>query len=181
MKNKILVLISILITVSSCSKDDDNAGLPESELSMHEINVIDYFKNVALGFEFGDASRITRKWNSELKIFVGGEPTDELIDELEKIKTEINELVTDGFTMTIVNDSSQANYFICFGTGTDYAQFYSSQVDLVTSKFGLFSVFWNNQNQLTSGHMYVDIARTNLTEQQHLLREELTQSLGLSC
>lgn len=73
--------------MSSCSKDDDNAGLPESELSMHEINVIDYFKNVALGFEFGDASRITRKWNSELKIFVGGEPTDELIDELEKIKT----------------------------------------------------------------------------------------------
>ena len=180
MKNKILVLISILITVSSCSKDDDNAGLPESELSMHEINVIDYFKNVALGFEFGDASRITRKWNSELRIFVGGEPTDELIDELEKIKTEINELVTDGFTMTIVNDSSQSNYFIFFGTGTDYAQLYSSQVDLVTSNLGLFSVFWNNQNQLTSGHMYVDIARTNLTEQKHLLREELTQSLGLA-
>ena len=28
--------------------------------------------------------------------------------------------------------------------------------------------------------MYVDIARTNLTEQKHLLREELTQSLGLA-
>ena len=82
--------------------------------------------------------------------------------------------------MTIVNDSSQSNYFIFFGTGTDYAQLYSSQVDLVTSNFGLFSVFWNNQNQLASGHMYVDIARTNLTEQKHLLREELTQSLGLA-
>jgi hypothetical protein len=82
--------------------------------------------------------------------------------------------------MTILNDSSQSNYFIFFGTGTDYAQLYSSQVDLVTSNLGLFSVFWNNQNQLTSGHMYVDIARTNLTEQKHLLREELTQSLGLA-
>ena len=28
--------------------------------------------------------------------------------------------------------------------------------------------------------MYVDISRANLTEQKHLLREELTQSLGLA-
>jgi len=28
--------------------------------------------------------------------------------------------------------------------------------------------------------MYVDIDRANLTEQKHLLREELTQSLGLA-
>jgi len=49
------------MTVSSCSKDDDNIMLPESELSEHQINVIDYFKDVALGFEFGNATGITRK------------------------------------------------------------------------------------------------------------------------
>jgi len=180
MKNKLLLLLFILIALSSCSKDDENIILPESEFSEYEINVIDYFKDVALGFEFGNVSRITRKWNSEVNISIGGEANDELINELEKIKTEINELATDGFKINIVNNSSQSNYYIFFGSGSDYAQLYPSQTNLVDSNWGLFSVFWNSQNQLISGHMYVDINRANLAEQKHLLREELTQSLGLA-
>ena len=183
MKNKFLLLLFTLIIISSCSKDDDSVmspELPESELSDYEINVIDYFKEVALGFEFGNASKITRKWHSEFKIFIGGEPTDELIDELEKIKTEINELATDGFKMSIVSDFSQSNYYIFFGTGAEYAELYPSQASLVNSNWGLFSISWNSQNQFTSGHMYVDISRANSIEQKHLLREELTQSLGLA-
>ena len=89
--------------------------LPETELCEYEINVIDYFKKVALGFEFGTASSITRKWNSELKIYMGGEPNTVLSDELERIKSEINALVTDGFQLKIVNDSLQSKYFIFFG------------------------------------------------------------------
>lgn len=170
----------MLIALSSCSKDDENIILPESEFSEYEINVIDYFKDVALGFEFEDASRITRKWNSEVNISIGGAVNDELINELEKIKTEINELATDGFKINIVNNSSQSNYYIFFGSGSDYAQLYPSQTNFVDSNWALFSVFWNSQNQLTSGHMYVDINRANLAEQKHLLREELTQSLGLA-
>jgi len=115
-----------------------------------------------------------------IKNINGGEPTDELITELEKIKTETNVLATDGFNISIVNNTSQSNYFIFFGTGAEYAQIYPSQVNLVDSNWGLFSVFWNSQNQFTSGHMYVDIFRANITAQKHLLGEELTQSLGLA-
>lgn len=180
MKNKLLLLLFTLIALSSCSVNDDNIILPESEFSEHEINVIEYFKEVALGFEFGNASKITRKWNSDLNIFIGGEKNKELITELEKIITEINELTTDGFKINIVNNSSQSNYYIFFGSGNEYAQLYPSQVNLVDSNWGLFSIFWNSQNQLIKGHMYVDIYRANLVEQKHLLREELTQSLGLA-
>ena len=180
MKNKLLLLLFTLIALSSCSVNDDNIILPESEFSEHEINVIEYFKEVALGFEFGNASKITRKWNSDLNIFIGGEKNKELITELEKIITEINELATDGFKINIVNNSSQSNYYIFFGSGNEYAQLYPSQVNLVDSNWGLFSIFWNSQNQLIKGHMYVDIYRANLVEQKHLLREELTQSLGLA-
>ncbi|KAB1158544.1 DUF2927 domain-containing protein [Tenacibaculum aiptasiae] len=180
MKNKLLLLLFILITLASCSINDENIVLPESEFSEHEINVIEYFKEVALGFEFGNASKITRKWNSDLNIFIGGEKNKELITELEKIIKEINELVTDGFKINIVNDSSQSNYYIFFGSGYEYAQLYPSQVNLVESNWGLFSVSRNSQNQLIKGKMYVDIYRANLVEQKHLLREELTQSLGLA-
>ena len=110
MKNKFLLLLVILISISSCSTD--NEDLPELELSEYEIDVINYFKDVALGFEFGNASSITRKWNSELKIFVDGEPSTELIDELEEIILEINGLTTDGFQINVVDQFSQSNYYI---------------------------------------------------------------------
>jgi len=179
MNNRFLLLLLLLIIVSSCSKDEEDV-LPQSELSEYQIKVIDYYKDIALGFEFGNASNVTRKWNSELRIFIGGEPNSELINELENIKTEINELAKDGFKVNIVNDSLKSNYYIFFGTGTEYAEIFPSQSNLVDSNWGLFSVYWNSRNQITSGYMYVDITRANSTEQKHLLREELTQSLGLA-
>jgi hypothetical protein len=179
MKNKLLLFLLILIIVSSCCKDEEDI-FPESELSEYEIDVIEYFKDIALGFEFGDASEITRKWNTEMKVFIGGEPGSELLNEFEKISTEINELATDGFNVTVVNDSLQSNYYIFFGTGTKYAEMFPNESNLVNTNWGLFYVFWNGQNQFYSGHMYVDIIRANSIEQKHLLREEFTQSLGLA-
>ncbi len=179
MKNKLTLLLTILIFISSCSKDDDEIS-PTPELSDYNLGVISYFKNIALGFEFGTASAITRKWSSEMKVFVGGNSTNELIAELENIKTEINDLATDGFKIEIVNDSIQSNYYVFFGSGVDYANIFPSQSNLVSANWGLFRISWNGQNQLISGNMYVDIDRADLTVQKHLLREEFTQSLGLA-
>jgi hypothetical protein len=181
MDNKFLLLFSlcIVILISSCLKDDDDI-LPGFILSEYEIDVIDYFKDIALGFEFGNTSNITRKWNSEMKVFIGGEPSFELLAEFEKIRTEINELKTDGFNVTVVNDSLQSNYYIFFGSGTKYAEMFPDEANLVNSNWGLFYLLWNGQNQFYSGHMYVDIIRANSIEQKHLLREEFTQSLGFA-
>ncbi len=164
----------------SCSKDEGNTFSSLEGLSDYEIDVIEYFKEVALGFEFGNASKITRKWESELKIFVDGEPNSELLDELDDILLQINELAKNGFQIVIVEEPSISNFYIFFGTGTDYAQLYPSQSGLVGSNWGLFSLYWNSDNQFTTGHMYVDIVRADMNEQKHLLREELTQSLGLA-
>ena len=182
MNTKFLLLFSlfIVILISSCSKDDDDDILPEFILSEYEIDVIDYFKDIALGFEFGNTSNITRKWNSEMKVFIGGEPSFELLAEFEKIRTEINELKTDGFNVTVVDDSLQSNYYIFFGSGTKYAEMFPDEANLVNSNWGLFYLLWNGQNQFYSGHVYVDIIRANSIEQKHLLREEFTQSLGFA-
>ena len=180
MKTKFLLLFSlcIVILMSSCSKNDDI--LPEFILSEYETDLIDYFKDIALGFEFGITNNITRKWNSGMKVFIGGEPSFELLAEFEKIRAEINELTTDGFNVTVVNDSLQSNYYIFFGSGTKYAEMFPEESNLVNSNWGLFYLLWNSQNQFYSGHMYVDIIRANSMEQKHLLREEFTQSLGLA-
>lgn len=149
-----------------------NLSLPEETIS--------YFKDIALGFEFGSASEITRKWNNDMKIYVGGSPSQELSTELNSIISDLSELTPQTFSIEVVDDTLASNYYIYFGSGNSYAQIISSQSSLVGSNWGLFSIFWNDSNELIRGHMYVDINRANGLEQKHLLREELTQSLGLA-
>ncbi|MAD58638.1 MAG: hypothetical protein CMK44_08735 [Porticoccus sp.] len=168
---KLILLFSIL----SCSEDEDIS----LNLNEYDLEVISYFKDIALGFEFGSASEVTRKWCSELKIFIGSNVSTELSKELNKIVNEIENLTTDNLSIQIVNDSSLSNYYIYFGSGEKYASIFPSQENYINSNWGLFSVWWTN-NCIDRGHMYVDIFRANNTEQKHLLREEFTQSLGLA-
>ena len=44
---------------------------------------------------------------------------------------------------------------------------------------GLVTVRLNEKHQITKGEVFVDLYRTSLAEQRHLLREEITQGLGL--
>lgn len=179
MKHFALSLL-LFLGFTSCTVEDPIAPT-ETELTAFNQEVVSYFKEVALGFEFGDASSITRKWgNNDMRIFVGGEKPKALTDELSKVISELNALTTDNFDIEIVTDSAVSNFYVYFGSGDNYGQLFPSQQQYVNNNWGLFSVFWNGNNDLTRGYMYVDIFRANPTAQRHLLREELTQSLGLA-
>ncbi|NER19115.1 DUF2927 domain-containing protein [Spongiivirga citrea] len=175
----VFALLALAIIVSSCADDNGNEIEVEA-LTTYELSVVDYFKDVALGFEFGNASEITRKWTGDMNVFVKGAQDANLLAELERIKNELNQLATDNFEMNIVDSEAGANYIIFFGNSADYVNLYPLQSNLVDSNWGLFSIFWNGNQQLNGGHMYIDIERANEQEQKHLLREELTQSLGLA-
>ena len=170
----------LLLNILSCTKDSEVPTDVVEELTDDQIAVIDYFKDVALGFEFGSASAITRKWNAPMKVYVGGTPAPELLTELDNIINEITPLITDGFSIEMVSDSLQSNYYVFFGSGAAYADVFPPASNYISNNWGLFFINWNGQNQLNSGSMYVDIERADLNAQKHLLREEFTQSLGLA-
>lgn len=172
---KRVLLFLLTIVLISCSNDDE----PFSGLTSYDQDVIEYFCEVALGLEFGGTPEVTRKWKNEMRIFVGGNKTPDLMDALNNIVAEINTLATDGFTISIVSDSVEMNYYLFFGPGDQYAKIYPSQGGLVKSNWGLFNIYWDNFNQINAGSMYVDTERASDEEEKHLLREELTQSLGL--
>jgi hypothetical protein len=175
MSRKILGFSFIIILMFACSEGEEPAGL-----TAYDESVIVYFNEIALGFEFGGASEVTRKWKTDMKILVGGRESEELTKELEDIVGEINALATDGFSASIVTDTADANFIIFLGAGQDYAKLYPSLTNLVQSNWGLFSVSFDVDNHIYGGNMYVDIDRANSLEERHLLREELTQSLGLA-
>ena len=150
------------------------------ELNSAQLETVDYFKDIALGFEFGNASRITRKWRGTMKVFVMGSPTTELTEELDKIIDELRALITDDFEIELVDRRGEANYEVFFGSGDEYAALYPNIADAIASNWGLFFLNWDSEQYLNIGQMYVDTERANPVEQRHLLREEFTQSLGLA-
>jgi hypothetical protein len=133
----------------------------------------EYFKEIVLGREFEEDSKFVKRWNVDMKIYVSGTHNSELDFELAKIVSELNEIIT-SIEIKIVEDSLSSNMLVYFGSWSDFLQIKPNQdEDLLRDNWGLFRYSGN------SGYMYVDIERANEIEQRHLLREELTQSLGL--
>jgi hypothetical protein len=174
-KSNILSGLTLIFLIVSCLEDNETAGL-----TAYNASVVSYFKEVALGFEFGNASEVTRRWEGNMKVFVGGNPSHEILEELQKIMGEINQLSTTDFVIESVTDTLESNFYIFFGSGSAFANTFPEMSGLVGANFGLFTVYWNGANELFKGYMYVDLYRATQTEQLHLLREELTQSLGLA-
>lgn len=144
------------------------------------IKEIEYFCDIALGFEFGNAEEVTRKWNQPMKIFVDGTPTEDMLQELDSIVNELNSLFTDGFYIEIVEEANESNFQVVLSNAEYYVENYNVNQSYTDSNWGLFTIYYNSNNYLQSGHMYVDIVRAGTLAQKHLLREELTQALGLA-
>jgi hypothetical protein len=141
----------------------------------HSVESKEYFNEIALKSEFKGNMKNVLKWTSDMKIYVDGNKKGYLIDELKRIVSELNGII-DPIEIKIVNSKSESNYIVYFGNyqnlKNDYKIYYP---ELLENNYGYFEIMPNN-----SGLMYVDITRTsNVDAQKHLLREELTQSLGL--
>lgn len=142
-------------------------------------HLVDYFQSIALQSEYGQNLPILKKWMQPMSIYVSGDPAPELMEELAEIITELNPLFTDGFSMEIVADSLAANYHIFLGEKATYSRMYPETAFLLRENEGLFTNQLNTDFSIASGHMFVAIHDNPLRFQKHILREELTQSLGL--
>ena len=141
-KNLLVVLVASVFLVS-CSVDDE-AITPG--LTAYNESVVSYFKEVALGFEFGNESKITRRWEGNMKLFIGGKPTPALLAETNRIVNEINDLAANEFKVEVVGDSLQSNFYIFFGAGVSYATIFPAQSSFVASNWGLFSVSYTSSS-----------------------------------
>lgn len=191
----VLLLLIVVISFCSCSSsssNEDDIFMPEKEqikeeqkqeeiksLTVFQRQTISYFKDIALGFETGSASKVIRRWSEPMKIYAYGEVSTKMDSTLNAIILEINELTGENFTTERVDTIEESNYELYVGPYTEFIKLYPQLENQATQNWGIFSLQLNVY-EITSGVMMVDTERPNLVEQQHLLREELTQSLGLA-
>lgn len=170
-------LLAILAIVG-CRSDDEpiqpSSNIPELTTEQQ------YFLRISLGGELGNIPSVVKKWNQDVRIFVVDTTYAELMEELDRIVTEINDLSTT-ITLRQVATRAESNYLIYFGNAQTYATGYEpAAAPFVEDNLGLFWIYWDGSYRIKRGSMYVDTERTqSLDCQRHLLREELTQSLGL--
>lgn len=147
---------------------------PKKTVKVYSKETKEYFNEVAYGREFNQISGSLYKWDTDMKIYVDGEKPEYLMSELRKIVSELNYIINP-IDIKIVSSKSQSNYVIYFGDDNTFKQRYNLySPGLLDHNWGYFELYYG------TGVMYVDLYRTrNIESRKHLLREELTQSLGL--
>ncbi|BAU11985.1 hypothetical protein LEP3755_25090 [Leptolyngbya sp. NIES-3755] len=136
---------------------------------------IDYFMEVAMGSEYNQQGtpRI-RKWSGDIRVQTFGRPTSEDLRSLQAVVSEINGLTGGAIRMQLVN--SNPNVTIHF---VPEPQFRTIEPAYIPVNFGFFVTRWNNQGIINRANVLITTTGVTQKERSHLIREELTQALGL--
>lgn len=171
-------LVSLGILLLSACQTDDEVSLPGQDLDIRFQQ--EYFLAISLGSEMANIPEQVKKWDQDLLIYTAGTVESELDQELDRIIDEINQL-SEGIQLQRVSRQDESNYLIYFGDRHTYVNEYEpNAAALVNNNFGVFWIYWDSGFNIYRGSMYVDTERTETLDcRKHLLREELTQSLGL--
>ena len=158
---------------------------PDGERGLTSDEIIEYFLEVALGFEFPapGVEDVVRKWPADKKILVGvqanGDITARDHETLDDVVEELNELMADSGTLLQRTDSSDdPEIMIHFAPQSTFPQLLPSYVP---GNNGFFWVWYGDSNELTQATVLIaNDAGVDQTLRSHLIREELTQAMGLA-
>ncbi len=146
---------------------------PGGEFTSQQIG---YFLEIALGAEFSQSSSAARirKWQGDVNIQYFGSPTSQDLATLNSIINEVNDLANGGIHLQLVNQNP--NITIHF---SPLSQFTQLEPNYQPGNYGYFWTRWDENNKLNNANILITTTKVTQKERSHLIREELTQSLGL--
>jgi hypothetical protein len=136
---------------------------------------IDYFSQIAFGNEFNanTDSLVVRKWTQDMRLAIAGTPSQADLQALYGIVIELNQLLD---SVQIILTQEQPNAWIHFVPERDFV---TVEPNYVPGNLGFFYVWWNAAYELRQARILISTTGISQEERSHLIREELTQSLGL--
>lgn len=132
--------------------------------------IVNYFCDVALGAEYGDASENVIKWTRPFTYSISGEATEADLAQLERLAAAINQVP--GFPgMSLAAEGESADLTINFVTP-------DGMVAAVGDTYNGYVQLWWNGYVVSSGRIYYN---TGISQQLRnaVIVEELCQGLGL--
>lgn len=133
---------------------------------------IDYFTEIALGFEYGGASHVIRRWGEPIRYRLYGAPDAEDRASLARVVSEINALTG---TVDMVEVTEDPLVEIHFAPVADFPDILPSYV---SGNIGYFAIWYAADHHFTRAVVLIASDREREVR-DHLIREEVTQILGL--
>lgn len=168
---------SVTVSCNHTAEEDGKYLVSVGDLvgnfSVYSQDQIDYFFEIVLGTEYGGSEMVIRKWVDDIRIEINGTPTEEDLNTVEDVIDELNALIGEPELRMDEVDSNLIIYFV------PESEFEIYEPNYVPTNYGYFFALWNSKREIY--HARVLISTEEITQQQrsHLIREELTQSLGL--
>lgn len=136
---------------------------------------LDYFLEVAMGSEYNQqGTPKIHKWSGNVRVQPFGKPTIEDLKTLRTVISEINALTGGTIQMQLVErNPSITIHFV------PEAQFRKIEPAYIPVNFGFFVARWDNKGVINRANVLITTTGVTQKERSHLIREELTQSLGL--
>ena len=134
---------------------------------------ISYFRDVAFGAEYGTLSRVVRKWAGDLRIAVHGTPTAEDLEALEAVMTDLRSVMRGRRVVVVTEDPNLNLYF------APESEFSTIDPNYQPTNYGFFWVWWGADQKLIRSQILISSTGITQEARSHLIREEITQSLGL--
>ncbi len=157
--------------VNSCEAIRDSTPLTEREALFFELALNEGTEE--------DVPRL-RKWNGNINLFVEGNPSEELLNELSLIVSELNSLGT-FIEITLVDTVESSNLRFFFGTKEDYVALVEPDALISNEGInGIVTIARNSTFEIEKASICID--NINFPEfefQQHAMRKVMAQSLGL--
>ncbi len=146
---------------------------PQQEVTSEQIS---YFLEIALGAEFSQAGGVPviHKWQGDVTIQPLGSPTPEDLTTLKSVISEVNDLTKGEIHLQLVDHNPTIT--IHFSPESQFSQI---EPNYRSGNYGYFWTQWDEHNQIRSANILITTTKVTQKERSHLIREELTQSLGL--
>lgn len=133
-----------------------------------------YFLEIALGSEYGLGDFTIKRWAEDVRVEVVGYPTAEDLATLREVLAELNELV--GREVRVYPVPSDGNLRVHFIPHDDFYRYEPSGVVFFG---GFFWNWWNAAGEIVRGRVVIGSDRLTASQRKHLIREEITQVMGL--
>lgn len=167
---EVCAAILIGVAIAACagvSMKKVSGGLAPEEIS--------YFLDVALCTEYGNGRQVIKKWAHGMKVAVYGKPSSEDLATLLRVAEEINDITG---RRLVEFGSKEANVEVYF---VPESEFSSIEPHYEPHNYGFVWVWWGNDGIIRRARILISTEGVTQKERSHLIREELTQSLGLLC
>ena len=157
------------------SASQPSASAPPGPRPKIDKAALAYFFKIALGAEYGDDIEVVTRWAKPVvTVRVDGKPGSTGRDCLDRVVSDFNTLTAT--TDLRITNSATADIRVHFAPVN---RFKSLEPDYVPGNDGFFHVDWTGNHTITNANVLIRTTGITNRIRCHLIREELTQSMGL--